>query len=326
MRNLSVRAESWPIAGTFAISRGSKTEARVVVAELREGSVRGRGECVPYARYGETIEGVLEAIEDLRPELERGLDRNGLAERLPAGAARNAVDCALWDLEAKRTGRRVWELAGVPEPGPLVTAYTISLDTPEAMSGAARSASDRPLLKLKLGGDTDLERVGAVRAAAPNARLVVDANEAWSLARLRELGPALAELGVELIEQPLPASEDTSLAQLSCPVPLCADESVHDSATLEPLRSRYDLINVKLDKTGGLTEALELAAAARRAGMGIVVGCMVGTSLGMAPAALLGAQARVVDLDGPLLLKRDRHPGIRYDASVMHPPPPELWG
>ena len=237
MRNLSARAESWPIAGTFAISRGSKTEARVVVAELREGSVRGRGECVPYARYSETIEGVLEAIEDLRTELERGLDRNRLAERLPAGAARNAVDCALWDLEGKRTGRRVWELAGVPEPGPLVTAYTISLDTPEAMSEAARSASDRPLLKLKLGGDTDLERVGAVRAAAPNARLVVDANEAWSLARLRELGPALAELGVELIEQPLPASEDTSLAQLSCPVPLCADESVHDSATLEPLRS-----------------------------------------------------------------------------------------
>ncbi len=326
MRSLSARAESWPIAEPFAISRGAKTEARVVVAELREGSARGRGECVPYARYGETIEGVLESIEDLRSELERGLDRNGLAERLPAGAARNAVDCALWDLEAKRTGRRVWELAGVPEPGPLVTAYTLSLDTPEAMAKAARSASDRPLLKLKLGGDTDLERVGAVRAAAPNARLVVDANEAWSLARLRELGPALAELGVELIEQPLPASEDASLAQLSCPVPLCADESVHDSATLGPLRGRYDLINVKLDKTGGLTEALELAAAARRAGMGIVVGCMVGTSLGMAPATLLGAQARVVDLDGPLLLERDRHPGICYDASVMHPPPPELWG
>ncbi|MEE9280354.1 MAG: N-acetyl-D-Glu racemase DgcA, partial [Myxococcota bacterium] len=284
MRSLSARAESWPIAGTFAISRGSKTEARVVVAELREGSARGRGECVPYARYGETIEGVLELIEDLRTELERGLDRNGLAERLPAGAARNAVDCALWDLEAKRTGRRVWELAGVPEPGPLVTAYTISFDTPEAMAEAARSASDRPLLKLKLGGNTDRERVGAVRAAAPNARLVVDANEAWSLARLRELGPALAELGVELIEQPLPASEDSSLGQLSCPVPLCADESVHDSATLEPLRGRYDLINVKLDKTGGLTEALELAAAAQSKGMGIVVGCMVGTSLGMAPA------------------------------------------
>ena len=298
----------------------------MVVAELREGSARGRGECVPYGRYGETIEGVLEAIEDLRIELERGLDRDGLAERLPAGAARNAVDCALWDLEAKRTGRRVWELAGVPEPGPLVTAYTISLDTPEAMSEAARSACDRPLLKLKLGGDTDLERVSAVRAAAPNARLVVDANEAWSPARLRELGPALAELGVELIEQPLPASEDASLAQLSCPLPLCADESVHDRATLEPLRGHYDLINVKLDKTGGLTEALELAAAARRAGMGIVVGCMVGTSLGMAPATLLGAQARVVDLDGPLLLERDRQPAIRYDISLMQPPPPELWG
>ncbi len=326
MRSLSVRVESWPIAGEFRISRGSKTEARVVVAEVREDGVLGRGECVPYGRYGETTEAVAETLESIRSKVESGLDRDGLGCLLPTGSARNAIDCALWDLEAKQTGRPVWQLAQLGAPAPQLTAYTISLDTPGAMAEAARRAAQRPLLKLKLGGDADLERVAAVRDAVPTARLIVDANEAWSPAQLRALAPYLAELGVELIEQPLPVAEDASLEEISCPVPLCADESCRDRTTLEPLLRRYDFVNVKLDKTGGLTEALHLVAATRRAGLKILVGCMVGTSLAIAPAALLGAQASLVDLDGPLLLARDREPGIHYEGSVMYPPLPELWG
>ncbi len=326
MRSLSLRAESWPIAGKFRISRGSKTEARVVVAEVRDGEALGRGECVPYARYDETVEGVQGALEAIRAEVEAGLDRAGLGELLRAGAARNALDCALWDLEAKQSGRSAWELAQLPQPVPQLTAYTISLDTPQAMAEAARAAADRPLLKLKLGGDTDLDRVSAIRAAVPFARLIVDANEAWSLEQLRELAPRLAELGVELIEQPLPAFDDAALDTFSSPVPLCADESCHDTSSLEGLPRGYRLVNVKLDKTGGLTEALRLVASARRAGLGIFVGCMVGTSLGMAPAALLASHATYVDLDGPLLLARDREPAIRYEGSLMNPSPPELWG
>ena len=321
-----MRAESWPISGQFRISRGVKTEARVVVAEVRDGDALGRGECVPYARYHETAEGVQVALDAIRSEVEAGLDRAGLGELLPAGAARNALDCALWDLEAKQSGRSAWELAQLPRPVPQLTAYTISLDTPQAMAEATRAASYRPLLKLKLGGDTDLDRVAAIRAAAPSARLIVDANEAWSLEQLRELAPRMAELGVELIEQPLPELDHASLDAFSCPVPLCADESCHDTRSLDGLPRAYHFVNVKLDKAGGLTEALRLVASARRAGLEIFVGCMVGTSLGIAPAALLATQATYVDLDGPLLLARDREPGIRYEGSLMHPPPRALWG
>lgn len=325
-RALSVREERWPIAGSFRIARGSKSEARVVVVELRERDAVGRGECVPYPRYGESVASVLEQIESLRLELERGLSRGHLQSALPTGAARNAVDCALWDLEAKLCGKPVWALADLPEPRPLLCAVTISLDTPEAMAAAASRCADHPLLKLKLGDDADLKRVRDVRSAVPRAGLIVDANEAWSAEKLRELAPALAELGVELIEQPLPAGHDGALAGFRSPVPLCADESVHDRASLTDLSSAYSLVNIKLDKAGGLSEALATLRVARDAGLEIMVGCMVGTSLAMAPAALLGASARFVDLDGPLLLARDRVPGISYRAGVMEPPPSELWG
>lgn len=325
MRELEVAIETFPIAGGFSIARGSKLEARVVTVELREGDARGRGESVPYPRYGESPEGVRDTIERLRAELEAGLDRGELQSRLPGGAARNAVDCALWDLEAKRTGRRVWQLAGLDEPAPCVTAYTLSLDTPAAMAAAARAAEDRPLLKLKLGDHADLDRVRAVRTAAPQARMIVDANEAWTLDTLRALAPELADLGVELIEQPLPAAADRQLEAFPSPVPLCADESCHDRASLDALGA-YAFVNVKLDKTGGLTEALDLIAAARKTGQRVMVGCMVGTSLSMAPATLLAPQARYVDLDGPLLLERDRDPALHYEGSTVHPPAPDLWG
>ncbi len=296
------------------------------MAEIRDGEALGRGECVPYSRYGETVEGVQGALEAIRSEVVVGLDRARLGELLPAGAARNALDCALWDLEAKQSGRSAWELARLPQPVPQLTAYTISLDTPRAMAEATRAASGRPLLKLKLGGDTDLDRVAAIRAATPSARLIVDANEAWSLEQLRELTPHLVEFGVELIEQPLPEVDHAVLDAFSSPIPLCADESCHDTRSLDGLPRGYGFVNVKLDKTGGLTEALRLVASARRAGFGILVGCMVGTSLAMAPAALLASHATYVDLDGPLLLARDRDPSIHYEGSLMHPPPRDLWG
>jgi len=325
-RRLRVAAESWPIAGRFTISRGSKTAAEVVVAEIAEDGVVGRGECVPYARYGESVAGVVAAIEALAPAIADGLDRAGLAAALPAGAARNALDCALWDLEAKLSGAPAWARAGLDAAPSLVTAYTLSLDEPAAMAAAARANADRPLLKVKLDAEGVIERVRAVREAAPGAALIVDANEAWTPALLAELAPALAALGVAMIEQPLPAGEDAALDGLGRPVPLCADESCHDTATLEALRGRYDLVNVKLDKTGGLTEALRLAEAARAAGFGVMVGCMIGTSLAMAPAMLVAARARFVDLDGPLLLARDRTPGLVYDGSRIAPPDPALWG
>jgi len=326
MRQLTVRAESWPIAGTFTISRGSKTKADVVVVEIREGGHVGRGECVPYPRYGETIEAAVAAIEGLRPEIARGLDREALQSAMPPGAARNAVDCALWDLDAKRSGRPVWQLAGLAPPRPVTTAYTLSLDTIDSMATAARGNAHRPLLKLKLSGPGDLDRVRAVHEAAPGARLIVDANEAWTAATYAELAPELKPLGVELIEQPLPADADDALAGLPRPVPVCADESCHDAARLDRIVGRYDAINIKLDKTGGLTEALALAAAARAAGLEIMVGCMVGTSLAMAPALLVAQGARWVDLDGPLLLAEDRVPGLAYDGSLVPPPSPALWG
>ena len=325
-RTLTVRAETWPLAGSFTISRGSRTEARVVVAEISQDGVAGRSECVPYAHYGESVEGVVAAIEALAGPIANGLDRGSLQAALAPGAARNAVDCALWDFEAKRSGDPVWRLAGLSEPGPLITAYTLSLDTPEAMAAAAAANAARPLLKLKLAGEGVIERVAAVRAAAPRSRIIVDANEAWTIDLLVRASPELARLGVEMIEQPLAAGADDALAGIDRPVPLCADESCHDTATLAGLEARYDMINIKLDKTGGLTEALALADGARAAGLGIMVGCMIGTSLAMAPATLVAAGAALVDLDGPLLLARDHDPGITYEGSVMQPPPPALWG
>jgi L-alanine-DL-glutamate epimerase-like enolase superfamily enzyme len=326
MQRLTVRAESWPIAGTFTISRGSKTKAEVVLVEIRDGIRVGRGECVPYARYGETIDGAVAAIEQLRPEIEAGLDRAALQGAMPPGAARNALDCVLWDLEAKRTGHPVWRLAGLPPPQAVTTAYTLSLGTVESMAAAARANAGRPLLKLKLSGPGDLDRVRAVHENAPRARLIVDANEAWTPEIFAELAPQLAPLGVELIEQPLPAGDDAALARLARPVPVCADESCHDTASLSGIRGRYDAVNIKLDKTGGLTEALRLAAAARAEGLALMVGCMVATSLAMAPALLIAQDARWVDLDGPLLLARDREPGLIYEGNLVQPALPALWG
>lgn len=326
MRQLIVRAESWPIAGTFTISRGSKTAADVVVVEIRDGAHLGRGECVPYPRYDETIAGAIAAIEAIRPELERGLDRASLQTLMKAGAARNAVDCALWDLEAKQAGRPVWQLAGLAPPPAVTTAYTLSLDTVEKMGVAARANADRPLLKLKLSGPGDLDRVRVVHENAPRARMIVDANEAWTPEIYTALAPQLAALGVELIEQPLPAGADGPLAGLVRPVPVCADESCHDTASLAHIAGKYDAVNIKLDKTGGLTEALRLAAAANAAGLGIMVGCMVATSLAMAPALLLAADARWIDLDGPLLLARDREHGLAFRGSRVQPASPALWG
>jgi L-alanine-DL-glutamate epimerase-like enolase superfamily enzyme len=323
---LEVAREAWPIAGTFRISRGAKTEAEVVVCTVSAGHAVGRGECVPYKRYGETVEGVVAALESVAGRLSDGIGPEAAQGLLPPGAARNALDCALWDLRAKALRQPAWKLAGLPAPRDLITAYTLSLDTPEKMGEAASAAASKPLLKLKLGGEGDVERVEAVRAAAPNTRLVVDANEAWTPEQVAPFTAAMARLGVELIEQPLPSTDDGALAGITSAVPLCADESCHDRASLAGLVGRYTHINVKLDKTGGLTEAIQLARTAKSLGLGIMVGCMVGTSLAMAPAALLGGMVDFVDLDGPLLLARDRVPGIAYDGSIMHPPPAELWG
>jgi L-alanine-DL-glutamate epimerase-like enolase superfamily enzyme len=319
---INVTVEAWPIAGTFTISRGAKREATVVLATVSDGRLAGRGECVPYARYGETVDSVRGAIEALRPVTDRG----SLQQAMPAGAARNALDCALWDLEAKRRGMSAAALAGLPPPAPLVTAYTISLGDAGAMTQAAMAARDKPLLKIKLGGRGDAERIRAVRAARPDARLIADANEAWTPELLPVLMAVAAECGFEAIEQPLPAGQDDALARIERRVPVCADESVHTSADLATLAGRYDAVNVKLDKAGGLTEALALAADARAAGFRIMVGCMVSTSLAMAPAMLLAQGADWVDLDGPLLLARDRQPGLVYEGALVHPPEPRLWG
>jgi L-Ala-D/L-Glu epimerase len=328
MMNLSVRIERWPLAGAFSISRGSKTEAVVVVAELADGVHRGRGECVPYARYGETPEGVVAALEAMASAVRNGLDRTGLQTTMHAGAARNALDCAYWDLEAKRTGCRAHELAGLAAPVPRVTAYTISLAVPALMAEAAERAAVRPLLKVKLGAadDDDPARIAAVRRAAPRAELIVDANEGWSDDNLTQNLAACADAAVTLIEQPLPEGRDAALSRMTRPIPVCADESVHDRASLDALSGKYDAINIKLDKAGGLTEALALAAEAERRGFMLMVGCMVSTSLAIAPALLLAQRARVVDLDGPLLLAKDRAHGLRYDGSLVHPAEPALWG
>jgi L-Ala-D/L-Glu epimerase len=324
--SLQVKVERWPIAGAFTISRGSKTEAEVVVAEVSHGLYRGRGECVPYRRYGETVEGVAAAIRATEAEVAAGLDLDRLQGLLPAGAARNALDCALWDLAAKRARHSAHELLGEPPPRPLVTAFTLSLGTPEAMAAAAQKAAARALLKVKLGQAGDPERIRAVRAAAPRAELIVDANEGWAAHDLAENLAACADAGVTLVEQPLPASDDAALAAIPHPIPICADESVHDRASLKQLAGKYEAVNLKLDKTGGLTEAMALAADAACMGFILMVGCMISTSLAIAPAMLLAQKARVVDLDGALLLARDRPHGLRYEGSRVHPGTRELWG
>lgn len=323
---LRVTVESWPTRGSFVIARGAVTAVDTVVAEIAAEGYLGRGECRPYPRYGETPAGVVDAIEALAGDIAAGLDREGLQRAMPAGAARNALDAALLDLEAKRSGRRAWDILGLPAPKPLVTAFTLSLDTPERMRVAAAAAADRPLLKIKLGAAGDVSRIAAVREGAPRARLIVDANEGWSAESLDENLAACAKAGVELVEQPLPADDDAALAQVRRTVPICADESVHDRHGLEGLRERYDAVNVKLDKTGGLTEALATIAAARRQRFSIMLGCMVASSLAMAPAVLAAQGAEIVDLDGPLLLARDRPHGLRYEGSTVYPPEPELWG
>ncbi len=323
---LSVADERWPIAGAFTLSRGSKTEAHVMVVTLCDGEYVGRGEGVPYTRYGESVDGVLAEIEGVQAAIEAGADRIALQALLPPGAARNAVDCALWDLEAKRSGCRAWALAGFQRLDPVKTAFTISFGPAEAMGEAARAAAGRPLLKLKIGGPDDLDRVEAVRANAPKARLIVDANEGLSFEALRRLAPDFARLEVKAIEQPLPADADAALEGYDSPILLCADESLHSRAELAVCARRYGGINIKLDKTGGLTEALALRTEAKALGLEIMAGCMVATSLSMAPAMLIAQGAAFVDLDGPLLLATDRRPGLRFTGSAIEPYGPELWG
>ncbi|WP_323766037.1 N-acetyl-D-Glu racemase DgcA [Marinovum sp.] len=314
--------ETFQLAEVFTISRGSRTEAQVLTVTVARDGVRGRGECVPYARYGETLASVEAQVAGL-PE---AISRAELQQALPAGAARNAVDCALWDIEARQAGRRVWEMAGLARPGPEITAFTLSLDTPEKMRAQAERHRHRPLLKVKLGTPDDMARLEAVRAGAPGARIIVDANEGWSAEIYADLAPHLQRLGVALVEQPLPAGEDEALCGLARPVPVCADESCHDRASLAGLAGNYDMVNIKLDKTGGLTEALALRAAARDAGFDIMVGCMVGSSLAMAPAVLVAQGAAVTDLDGPLLLAEDRAAPLQFDDLGVHPSDPALWG
>ncbi len=319
---VEVSRDVFRLAQVFTISRGSRTEAKVLTVRLSDGAHQGWGECVPYARYDETLESVEAEIAGLPAEF----TRQSLMDLLPAGAARNAVDCALWDLECKRAGKRAWDLAGLPVPGPEITAYTLSLDTPEAMQAQAAQNAHRPLLKIKLGTPDDMPRLEAVRAGAPNAKIIVDANEGWSAAVYADLAPHLVRLGVALVEQPLPAGDNEALIGMERPVPVCADESCHDRASLPALKGKYDVVNIKLDKTGGLTEALELRKQALAEGYQVMVGCMVGSSLAMAPATLLAQGAMVTDLDGPLLLAEDRTNPLIFDDAGVHPPSSALWG
>ncbi|ABF62141.1 Mandelate racemase/muconate lactonizing enzyme-like protein (plasmid) [Ruegeria sp. TM1040] len=319
---ITVTPDVFKLAQVFTISRGSRTEAKVLTVRIEDGDHVGWGECVPYARYDETLESVTAQIEALPATFTRA----ELQSLLPAGAARNAVDCALWDLEAKKAGKPVWELAGLDQPGPEITAYTLSLASPEEMQKQAAENAHRPLLKIKLGTPEDMPRLEAVRAGAPDARIIIDANEGWSAEVYAELAPHLLRLGVELVEQPLPAGEDEALIGMERPVPVCADESAHDCASLPKLKGKYDVVNIKLDKTGGLTEALKLRDAALAEGYQVMVGCMVGSSLAMAPATLVAQGALVTDLDGPLLLAEDRPEPLTFDAEGVHPPRPALWG
>ncbi|WFU49283.1 N-acetyl-D-Glu racemase DgcA [Sinorhizobium terangae] len=324
--SLTATVQHFPIAGAFTISRGSKTTASVVTCQISDGKVTGWGECVPYARYGESLESVLAAIEAVRSSIEAGLTRADLQKAMSPGAARNAVDCALWDLEAKKSGKRVHELVGTTAPGALTTAYTISLGDPEQMMVQAQKYSHRALLKVKVGTADDASRIRAVRQGAPESKIILDANEGWTEDNLAVHFAACAENGISLIEQPLPAGRDQALASIAHPVPVCADESVHGTDDLKGLAGRYDAVNIKLDKTGGLTEALRMRAAAEALGLKIMVGCMVGSSLAMAPAILVAQGVDFVDLDGPLLLAEDRKPGLRYEASLVFPPETSLWG
>ena len=319
---IKVKAETFRLAETFTISRGSRDAAEVLTVTVSDGVVTGRGECVPYARYGETLASVMDEIRAL-PET---ITRPALQETLPPGAARNAVDCAMWDLEAKQAGKRVWDIADVPGPAALTTAFTLSLDTPENMEKSAARHSHRPLLKIKLGTPDDMARLEAVRRGAPQTDIIVDANEGWTADIYADLAPHLIRLGVLLVEQPLPAGADDMLAEIERPLPVCADESCHDRASLPGLAGKYDIANIKLDKTGGLTEALALKDAALAEGYGLMIGCMVGTSLAMAPATLLAQGAAFVDLDGPLLLAEDRNPPLAYDKAGLHAPVAALWG
>ena len=320
--SLTVTAESFRLREVFTISRGSRTEAMVLTVRLARGGITGWGECVPYARYGESPASVTAQIGGLPA----GITREALQDLLPPGAARNAVDCALWDHAAKAAGVRVWQLAGLPAPQPQTTAFTLSLDTPENMRAAAARHAHRPILKIKLGTPDDMGRLEAVRAGAPKPTIIVDANEGWSAGVYADLAPHLIRLGVAMVEQPLPAGADDMLAEIARPLPVCADESCHDRATLAGLKGKYDLVNIKLDKTGGLTEALALRDAARAAGFGVMVGSMVGTSLAMAPAVLVAQGALYTDLDGPLLLAEDRANPLHYAAGQVYPPEAELWG
>ncbi|CAN7310900.1 N-acetyl-D-Glu racemase DgcA [Brucella pseudogrignonensis] len=323
--SLKIIHERYPIAGKFTISRGSKTEAAVIVCEIGHNGLLGRGECVPYARYGESIESVSEQIEAVRSAIESGATRQDIQTLMPAGAARNAVDCAMWDLEAKLSGKSVADTLGAPTRA-LETAITVSLGTPEEMAESTAKVAHYPLIKVKMGGDNDIERIHAVANAAPNSRIIIDANEGWTEDNIEENMAAAAKAGVVLIEQPLPAGKDDILSRIERPVIICADESVHTSVGLEDLAKRYDAVNIKLDKAGGLTEGLIMRDKATSLGLQIMVGCMVGTSLGMAPAVLLAQKADVVDLDGPLLLAHDRDPGLRYDGALVYPPEATVWG
>lgn len=319
---LEALVEVFPLAQVFAISRGARTEAQVVRVILRDGDIMAHGECVPYARYNETCESVVAQLHALKDPF----DHKGLANTLAPGAARNALDCALWDLAAKRAGKRVWELLDLKAPKPEITAYTLSLDTPEKMEKEAAKHAHRPLLKTKLGGTGDVARIEAVRRGAPNARIIVDANEGWSTEGYQEIAPVFLKLGVEMVEQPLPAGEDEALRDLDRVLPVCADESCHDRGSLESLKGKYDMINIKLDKTGGLTEALALKSAGLEQGYQVMTGCMVGTSLGMAPATLVAQGCAVTDLDGPLLMAKDREHGLVFNEQGVHGPEAALWG
>jgi L-alanine-DL-glutamate epimerase-like enolase superfamily enzyme len=322
---IEAKEEFWPLRHPFRISRGSRTDAHVMVVSVSDGQYIGRGEGVPIRRYSQSAATVLAQIESIQRIAD--LNRDNLQQLLPAGAARNALDCALWDLEAKRSGKRVWKLANIPIVDQVDTSFTISLDSPERMADAAAAAAELLMLKLKLGGDDrDLARVQAVRQAAPKTRLLIDANESWSPRHYRNIVPALKELDVELIEQPFPADADSVLQTLEHPIPICADESCHTTGDLARLKNRYEAINVKLDKTGGLSESLRLCQHARESGFKILIGCMVCTSLSIAPARLLAGNADWVDLDGPLLLARDRDHGLPYQNGRAGMPARELWG
>lgn len=324
--SLDATVEHFPIAGTFTISRGSKTTASVVNCRIGDGVHTGSGECVPYGRYGETIDTVLAEIAAIRHHIEAGLSRADLQRAMKPGAARNAVDCALWDLEAKQKNKSAHVLAGISSPEALTTAYTLSLAEPDAMREQAAQYAHRALLKVKVGTSDDAARIRAVRAGAPESRIILDANEGWTPETLAYHFAICAEERIDLIEQPLPAGRDEALATIARPVPICADESVHATGDLAALVGRYDAVNIKLDKTGGLTEALRMRDEAVSLGLKVMVGCMVGSSLAMAPAILVAQGADFVDLDGPLLLAQDREPGLRYEASLVFPPEPRLWG